>query len=334
MNEVNREPGDRKASNAAIFAEIDGQQEAADELRSRTQALAESGSPERKSDRFLVGMITAVFQVTEFDHPFFGPVFMGARSRLIAADCDLLLCANQPARPGDPLRAVAVERTISRGVDALLVWGIGDRDPEIAPILESGLPSVFVDNDPVGRRVAHVMSDNVSGMTTVVDHLYERGRGRIAHIAGLQNTRAGIDRLFGYRSQLSQLGLPGPDDYAQQGDFYPRSGREATERLLQLPEPPDAITCASDMMAIGALLAIEDAGLRVPGDIAVTGFDDVEFATRLSPTLTTVRQDAFGLGTAAAEALLRMLFDPDAAPNFAVLATELVVRESSAPAGT
>jgi LacI family transcriptional regulator len=326
-----RDSDDSRATVVSLFAELDAELAATDELRSRTEALAESPSLEREAGRYLIGLITAVYEVSELAHPFFGRVFMGARGRLDAGGCDLLLCAARPARPGDPLRAGAVERTINRGVDAMIVWGVGNNDPELGRIIASGVPSVFIDHDPLGERVAHVMSDNVDAMAKVVDHLYEGGRRRIAHIAGLQNTRPGLDRLFGYRSELSQLGLPGPDGYIEQGDYYHHSAREATERLLQMPEPPDAITCASDMMAIGAMFAIEEAGLRVPHDIAVTGFDDAEFATRLSPTLTTVRQDAFGLGTAAAEALLRMLANPDDPPRVVVLPAELVVRESSGP---
>lgn len=320
------------ATPASIFADLDSEFAATDELRARTEALAESRLLGRVGARFLVGLVTAVYEVSELAHPFFGRVFMGARGRLIAGGCDLLLCATPPARIDDPLRATAVERTIGRGVDALIVWGLGTDDPEFAPIIESGIPSVFIDQDPPAERVAHVMSDNVGAMVEVVEHLHESGRRRIAHIAGLLNTRPGPDRLFGYRSELSRLDLPSRPDYVEQGDYFHHSAYEATKRLLQLPERPDAVTCASDIMAIGAMLAIEEAGLRIPEDIAVTGFDDAEFASRVHPALTTVRQDAFGLGTAAAEAVLRMLASPDESPATVVLPTELIVRESSGPA--
>jgi LacI family transcriptional regulator len=125
------------------------------------------------------------------------------------------------------------------------------------------------------------------------------------------------------------LGLPAPPEYVADGDYFHRTGFTATERLLQLPEPPDAITCASDVMAIAAMVAIEKAGLRVPEDIAVTGFDDAPFAATVKPSLTTVRQDAIGLGTAAAEGILRMLERPDEPPPALVLPTELVIRDSS-----
>ena len=111
------------------------------------------------------------------------------------------------------MRAAAVKRSIERGVDALIVWGVGTEDPEGATILESGLPAVFIDHDPIGARIGYVISANVEAMGNVVHHLYENGRRRIAHITGQSNTRPGPDRLLGYRSELAKLGLPARPEY-------------------------------------------------------------------------------------------------------------------------
>jgi len=190
---------------------------------------------------------------------------------------------------------------------------------------------VFIDYDPIEARVGCVTSANVEAMGNVVHHLYENGRRQIALITGQSSTCPGPDRLLGFRSELAKLGLPLRPEYVEEGDYFHRSGYEATKRLLALPEPPDAITCASDVMAVAAMVAVTEAGLRVPEDIAVTGFDDAPFAVTVKPSLTTVRQDAIGLGTAAAEAILRMLAHPDEPPPTTVLPTELIVRESSGP---
>jgi LacI family transcriptional regulator len=314
---------------ARVYAALDDDLAAADALRARTDAMAERPAHGQVAGRFLVGVVAATYEVAEFDHPFFGPVFRGARGRLAAGGCDLFLCDNRPARGGDPLRAAALERMLERDVDALIVWGLGTLDPEVEPILSSGIPAVFIDLDAIGARAGYVMSDNVGALAQVVRHLHETGRRRIAHITGLQNTRPGPDRLLGYRSELARLDLEAPPEYVEYGDYYHHSAREATERLLSLPEPPDAITCASDAMAVGAIVAIQEAGLRVPEDIAVTGFDDATFASNLSPPLTTVRQDGEGLGAAAGEAILRILEHPDEPPSTVVLPAELIVRESS-----
>lgn len=120
-----------------------------------------------------------------------------------------------------------------------------------------------------------------------------------------------------------------PSVYIETGDFSHESGYEAAKRLLALSEPPDAIACASDAMAIGAMAAIAESGLHIPEDVAVTGFDDAVIAANVRPALTTVRQDAVGMGTAAAEAVLRILENPDSPSPVVVVSIELIVRESS-----
>ena len=141
-------------------------------------------------------------------------------------------------------------------------------------------------------------------------------------------TLPATDRLFGYRSELSRLGLDQRPEYVVEGDYYHGTGYQRTKQLLALPEPPDAIVAASDMMAAGAIVAIEETGLRVPDDIAVVGFDDAPFASAMKPALTTVRQNALGLGMAAADSVLAMLDNPDDPPPVVIFPTELVVRES------
>jgi len=280
-------------------------------------------------ERLLIGLVCHLHPASDLLHPIFEKVLYGIRSRLTAGDCDLLLCATRPVGADKSFRAVAVEQTIGHGVAALIAWGMSNKGPEVKPILNSALPAMFIDNDVIGEHVGYVMSANVEGCAQAVRHLHETGRRRIAHIAGTLNTRPGPDRLFGYRSELEALGLTVPPEYVEQGDFRHTSGYEAAKRLLALPKPPDAITCGSDWMAIGAMVAIEEAGLRVPEDIAVTGFDDIALAAELKPSLTTVRQDAVAMGTAAAEAIVQMLADPSGTPPVVIVPTKLVVRESS-----
>ena len=175
------------------------------------------------------------------------------------------------------------------------------------------------------------MSDNEGGAITAVRHLHELGHRRIATITGMIDSRPGADRLRGYRAAVQSLGLAYRDDYVAYGDFYAESGRELTERLLALPEPPTAIFAASDLMAIGAVRAAAEAGLRVPADLSVVGFDDIQLAPHVNPPLTTMRQDKLGLGGAAGDALIaRVAGDPDR-PSLRTLPVELVVRGSTAP---
>jgi len=319
-------------SPAEIFQSFETGAVAAEELEARATGMADQPGHERAAGNFVVGLVTAYFEIVDINHPFFSGAFLDIRNRFVAGGCDLLFCATAPSQLGAPVRREAVKRTIERGVDGLIICGVGARDPEFATILESGVPAVFIDHDPIGARVGYVMSANVEAMGNVVHHLYENGRRRIAHITGQSNTRPGPDRLLGFRSELERLGLPAPAEYVVEGDFFHDSGYDAANLLLALPELPDAIACASDSMAVGVMAAIEQAGLRVPEDIAVTGFDDAEYAATVIPALTTMRQDALGMGTAAGEAILRMLDNPDSSPPVVLIETELVVRESSGPA--
>jgi LacI family transcriptional regulator, galactose operon repressor len=113
-----------------------------------------------------------------------------------------------------------------------------------------------------------------------------------------------------------------------EGDFYAESGEQAMASMLALPDPPTAVFAAADMMAIGAIRAVQAAGRVVPGDVAVVGFDDIRVAELLSPPLTTIRQDMVGIGLAAGRALVEQIEDPDATPPVLTLPVELVVRAS------
>jgi len=321
-----------RLSPSSMFAVLREQDAAALELKTRSEAMAERWTRDPSHKRYLIGLISCLLPIPDLSHPVYEKMLLGVRGRLTANDCDVLLCATRPIGADASLRRAAALQTIERGVDAVIAWAIASDDPECEPILSSGLPAMFVDNDVLGTRAGSVMSNNVDSMAKVVNHLYETGRQRIAHISGHYDTRPGTDRLLGYRSALNQLGLPIPEEYVVEGDFFHDSGFDAAKLLLALPEPPDAIACASDSMAVGAMAAIEQAGLRVPEDIAVTGFDDADYAATVIPALTTMRQDALGMGTAAAEAVLRMLENPDSSPPVVLIETELVVRESSGAA--
>jgi LacI family transcriptional regulator len=185
--------------------------------------------------------------------------------------------------------------------------------------------------DLEGANVEVVMSDNFSGAEAAVRHLHDLGHRRIATITGMLESRPGIDRLRGYRAAAQALGLAYRDEYVTYGDFYAESGREQTARLLQLEDRPTAIFAAADMMAIGAVRAVAEAGLRVPEDISIVGFDDIQLAPHINPPLTTMRQDKLGLGAAAGDALVaRIAGDPGRDPLLR-LPVELVVRGSTAP---
>src|SRR3954471_20295886 len=268
-----------------------------------------------------------------FTHPiiaddknvFFGPLVRAARSRATTLGCDVLISA--PSQD-HWLEAELVERCVQHGANGLIVLGGADGNPDILRARWPGLPVVFVEYDTVGSRSAHVGIDNESAMGEIVLHLAETGHSRIAHITGMLDSRVGAERMNAYRSTLQRLGYQVRPEYVETGDFQLESAYECTKRLLALDDLPDAIACAADVAAVGAIKAIQESGLRVPEDIAVTGFDDAEWAAQLRPALTTVRQPAREMGRAATESVVAMIEDPSLDPPSVLLPGELVVRES------
>jgi LacI family transcriptional regulator, galactose operon repressor len=277
--------------------------------------------------------VTGVFLETgeghpDVQHPFFHEVLGGLKQTLGAAGYDLLLFASE--QPGNGYGPHSyLKRVRHHRVDGVVLMGIDPEDGELGRLLRSDVPCVGVDMDLAGPHNCSVMSDNIAAAADAVRHLADLGHRRIATITGLLGTCPGRDRLRGYREEVQRLGLAYRDDYVFYGDYYVESGTEGMRRLLALPEPPTAVFCASDLMAVGAMGVLADAGLRVPQDMAVVGFDDVWVAAHTQPPLTTLRQDKQGLGAAAAELLLERLEGDGDAQAAVTLPVELVVRGST-----
>jgi LacI family transcriptional regulator len=265
----------------------------------------------------------------DLQHPFFHEVMVGIKHCLGARGYDLLLFASE--QPGNGFGPHSYEkRCRHHNVDGAILMGVDPDEEETRRLVRSTLPCIGVDVELSGPATGYVISDNHTGIAAAVGHLHALGHRRIAHITGIMDTRPGIERLKGYRDALQAHGLAYRDEYVAYGDYYVDSGRTATQRLLALDEPPTAIVAASDLEVLGALRAAADAGVSVPGDLSIVGFDDIQLAAHLPVPLTTVRQDKAGLGAAAGEALTRCI-DGAAATPVTTLPVELIVRESTAP---
>jgi LacI family transcriptional regulator len=293
---------------------------------SRGEASGQTG------ERPLVAVALGIMPQQSFPRGFFHGVFLSIRAQAHAHATDLVVLPRI-----DTLRDLShtafVDHYRALGVAAIVVLSQPQSERELLALAEAGFPCVTVGIDLLGDRVACVMSDNVDGATKAVSHLAASGRKRIAFVAGRSDTRATIDRRFGYQSELERLGLEYREEYVALAHWLPEVAREQMTLMLSLPEPPDAVLCGSDVMAIGAMAAIEEAGLRIPEDVAVVGFDDIEYASLVSPSLTTVRQDAAKIAEAVLKSILHLLDRPDEPPPVFVLPVELVVRESAPGAG-
>ena len=157
---------------------------AAFEFSTRFETRAEKSTRDPARKRYLIGLITGLLPILDLSHPVFEKILLGVRSHLSANECDVLLCATLRIGTDVRLRRAAAVQAIERGVDGIIARGVAYGDPECEPILNSGLPVIFVDNDVIAEHAGSVMSSNVDAMAGVVNHLYESGRRRIAHISG------------------------------------------------------------------------------------------------------------------------------------------------------
>jgi LacI family transcriptional regulator len=172
--------------------------------------------------------------------------------------------------------------------------------------------------------------DTGDGARIAVDYLIERGHSRIGMIAGIANTPPREMRLAGYRKALKSHGLPADDLLIRGADYQEAGGHEAMVELLKLDHRPTAVFAANDLMAMGAMMAIREAGLRIPEDIAIVGLDDIPAAKLVHPPLTTVAQFPERLGLVAAELLFSRLNGAAPATGRALYqACELIVRNSA-----
>lgn len=221
-----------------------------------------------------------------------------------------------------------VELARSHHTDGFIFSGPRTDDPHL-PVLHGELFPIVLHGQLPGTDIASVDVDNVHGATVAVDHLLSLAHQRIGIItnAPLAYT-ASQQRLRGYKEALAQAGIPYDECLVQEGNFDGESGQAAMENLLACEPVPTAIFVASDMVAMGALKAIRDRGLRVPDDVALVGFDDITAARFVTPTLTTVRLPTFALGWSAAETLIDLIEKNTPGQTQILLETELVIRQS------
>jgi LacI family transcriptional regulator len=264
----------------------------------------------------------------DIQHPFFQEVLVGLKHGIGALGYDLLLFATEQPGSNRGGPHSYLRRARHHRVDGVVLMGVDADDPEVQKLVASETPIIAVDLEVAGPRASYVTSDNMTGARLAVRHLRALGHERIATISGPPTSKAGGDRLVGYRAELTALGLEGDPAYQHEGDWYAETGESAMHALLRLKAPPTAVFAASDMMAVGALKALRDAGVRCPEEVAVVGFDDNALAGLLTPALTTVRQDAPAMGVAAGRSLIEMIEDPQALAPARVLPVELIVRES------
>jgi DNA-binding LacI/PurR family transcriptional regulator len=276
-----------------------------------------------------VALVVSESDERVFGEPFFAGIVRGISAGLVDTPLQLWL-----ALAHSPLGRQHIEHHLtSQHVDGVMLLSLHDADPLPDMLAARELPTVLGGRptSPFGKAgrawLRYVDVDNAGGARAAVAYLYAAGRRRITHCAGPQDMVAGVDRLAGYRQALEEAGEPPALDQIAYGDFTEPSGAAVARTLLSRIPDVDAVFAANDLMALGVLRAMREAGRRVPDDVAVVGFDDHSLAAQTDPPLTTVHQPVEAMGTAMAKAVVALIAGH--AVDDLVLDTWLVRRSSA-----
>jgi LacI family transcriptional regulator len=222
-----------------------------------------------------------------------------------------------------------LQKMLGHQIDGLLIVPMGNGSRKMLEQAQSkGVPVVLIDSKVPGLKADKVVGDNLRGGFELTQHLIKLGHRRIGLISGRQNISTITERQRGYKQALQQHRLPFRPEYLVPTDFSREEGHKAVRALLALPKRPTAFVMLSNVIAIGVLEALHEAGLRVPEDIAVVCYEDIEHASALQPFLTVMAQPAYDFGRIGAEFLLKRIAKPTHALQSTVLLPSLIVRTS------
>lgn len=259
-------------------------------------------------------------------NPFFAEVGLEVEKVAFSEGYSLILCNTD--------RDIAKEEFYvkllsNKQVDGIIFVSTGIPTNSLNFLLGEHTPVILVDRDLTDIEADAVLTDHLMGGWQATQHLIDLGHRRIACISGPLDGTPSAERIVGYRKALEDSGIPVDPALVLKGDYHPRSGYEAARHLLELDEPPTAIFACNDLMGMGVIRAVTEAGLSVPNDISVVGFDNIDLTNYTTPPLTTVAQPIAQIASLSTMLLLKRIGDPKRPVERPKLSTELIVRQSS-----
>ena len=268
----------------------------------------------------MIGLI-----VPDITNPFYAELARGAQDVADEAGFDVLICNTD----GDLNKELHRLQTLRRKrVDGVILSQF-ELNPKAAEFLaDFGMHTVFL-NKPLYEGNFDRVDISETGVAGAIKHLVDQGHRDIAHIRGPLDTIPGLNRYDSCQAALINHGLRLNPEFVVEGNFKRDGGYMGMQRLLALDPRPTAIFAANDLMAIGAMEAIQEAGLQIPGDIAMVGYDDIEYAALVRPKLTTVAIPKYNRGQIAVKLLLERIQEGRSDPRIVTLHPRLVVRDSS-----
>lgn len=272
-----------------------------------------------------IGFLVSDLTKGRVGHYYMYQVLYGLNDRLSEVGYDLVLVSTTSARQS---RESYLDFCTERRFDGVIVMGIRLDDPYVREVVESPLPSVMIDVPLLSEHCGYVMSDNVYGAQLAVKHLVSRGHKKIGLVNGHMQAAVSRDRQRGYQLALESAGLPWTADLEYHSDYSQEGGGIGFLDLLSKHPDMTGVFFASDLMAIGGIHAAQQRGMRIPDEVAMVGFDDIELAEFVTPALTTIRQLRYQIGVTAANVLVGMM-DREEQPEGRLLVPELVIRSTT-----
>jgi LacI family transcriptional regulator len=317
---------------ATVSRVVNGRGDVAPETRAHvTQVIQERGYTTNRSARGLsAGRTGVVGMLVPLVYPaYFAAILSGVAEALYEQDLRLLL---SPTQHEHDREVSLLDRLVDGMADGALIVLPEESNEELERLLELGYSFVVVDpRMPLGGRIPSVSAAHASGADQAMRHLLGLGHRRIGVLTGPRGWVATEDRRRGYHAALAAAGILPDPALEMESNFEIGGGVEAAGHLLDLPERPTAIFAFNDNLAVGTIDGARQRGLRVPEDLSVVGFDDVEHATIVAPALTTIRQPLAEMGRMAVTLLMRLLEKQRFETLHVELATRLVVRKSTGP---
>jgi LacI family transcriptional regulator len=269
--------------------------------------------------------------ITTIANPFYTELALGIETTARGLGYNIILCFTHSDLS---IEKQYVDMLQSKGVDGIIFTSAHMEDPNILGLAEDGFPMILVNrrtyHPVVKEKVDYVGVDNVLGGYLAVEHLIKLGHSRIGVIGGSSESSVGFERLEGGKRALKTYSLEERPDYFLGGDFLKGSGYQGGMRFLEMGEPPTAIFAANDYMALGAYEAVVEKGLRVPGEMALIGFNDIEFTLMRGIELTTIGQKKYEMGAVAVKTLVEKIERRELSPSTReiILEPELIIRKT------
>lgn len=263
--------------------------------------------------------------IPDITNPFFAELARGVEDAANENGFNIILCNSD-----DKLKKERTYLEILREkrVDGLILGTAHIRDKSILELEKKKFPYILISRNVERLNKNCIIIDDLAGGMMATEYLIKLGHHRIAHITGPLKTRSGLNRLKGYQLALKKHKIEYNDELVGEGDFRIKGGYQVMKRFLKLTKPPTAIFAANDLLALGAMQAIQKKNFHIPEDFSVIGFNDIELASFVYPPLTTIRQPMQKMGALALKMLLKIIEEGEFNQKKVTLKPKLIIRES------